>query len=92
MKSSFSICNFKIYAPNKVVYFERREKSIEITKEKAIENSIKVLEESLINELTREATIVDKIVNTEEVDNGSVKIRIVFVVEQNIVDNNTIEY
>lgn len=77
---------------NKVVYFEREEKNVKLTKEVAIENSIKSSEESLLNELTREATIVDKIVNTEDIGDESIKVRIVFVVEQNIVDNNTIEY
>lgn len=77
---------------NKVVYFERQEKNIELTKEVAIENSIKSLEGSLLNELTREATIVDKIVKTEDIGDGSIKVRIGFVIEQNIVDNNIIEY
>ena len=76
---------------NEVVYFEREEKNIELTKEVAIENSIKSLEKSLLNELTREATIVDRIITTDETDNGEMKVRIIFVVEQNIVDNNSVE-
>lgn len=77
---------------NKVVYFEREEKEIKLTKEEAIENSIKSLEESLLNELTREATIVDKIVKVDESSDGTIVVRVDFVVEQNIVDYNVIEY
>lgn len=77
---------------NKVVYFEREEKNIELTEEVAIENSIKNLEESLLNELTREATIVDKIVETEDIGEGKIKITVDFIVEQNIVNNEPIEY
>lgn len=77
---------------NKVLYFEREEKQVELTKEDAIENSIKSLEESLLNELTREATIVEKIVDTKESQDGNIEVRVVFVVEQNIVDDNPIEY
>ncbi|MGL5354214.1 MAG: sporulation protein YqfD, partial [Clostridium sp.] len=77
---------------NKVVYFEREEKNVELTKEDAINNAKKALEKSLLNELTREATIVDRIVNTEEISQGVIKVRIVFIVEQNIVDSKTVEY
>lgn len=77
---------------NKVVYFEREEKEIKLTKEEAIENSIKSLEESLLNELTREATIVDRIVKVDESNDGRIVVRVDFVVEQNIVDYNVIEY
>lgn len=77
---------------NKVVYFEREEKNVELTKEEAISNSKLSLEKSLLNELTREATIVDRIVNTDETSDGIIKVRIVFVVEQNIVDSKTVEY
>lgn len=77
---------------NKVVYFEREEKDIELTREVVVQNSIKSLEESLLNDLTREAVVVDKIVSTEDINDGSIKVRIVFVVEQNIVDDKPIEY
>lgn len=77
---------------NKVIYFEREEKDVVLTKELAIENSIKKLEESLLNDLTREAVVVDKIVNTKDIGNGNIEVRVIFVVEQNIVDNKPIEY
>ncbi|MGL5086391.1 MAG: sporulation protein YqfD, partial [Clostridium sp.] len=77
---------------NKVIYFEREEKNIEITKEEAISNSKVSLEKSLLNELTREATIIDKIVEVEEASDDLIKIRVVFVVEQNIVDSKIVEY
>lgn len=77
---------------NKVIYFEREEKNVVLTKELAIENSIKKLEESLLNDLTREAVVVDRIVNTEDSGDGNIKVRVIFVVEQNIVENKPVEY
>ena len=77
---------------NKVMYFEREEKNIELSKEVAIENSIKSLEKSLLNELTREAVVVDKIINEEDSENGNIKVRVIFVVEQNIVNDTPIAY
>lgn len=75
---------------NKVIYFEREETPVKLSKEEAVENSIRELGESLLNELTREAVIVDKIVNTEEDGQGNLMVKVIFVVEQNIVDNTPI--
>ncbi|MEG1287032.1 MAG: sporulation protein YqfD [Clostridium sp.] len=95
-----AIKNFKEYDKieesgkilNKVVYFEREEKEIKLTKEEAIENSIKSLEESLLNELTREAIIVDKIIKVDEGVDSNIIVKVDFVVEQNILDYNVVEY
>lgn len=77
---------------NKVLYYERVEKDIALSEEKAIENAVNDLEKSLLNELSRDAKIVDKLVDKEMKDQENMLINVVFVVEQNIVSENTVSY
>lgn len=77
---------------NKVLYYERVEKDIVLSEEKAIENAVNDLEKSLLNELSRDAKIVDKLVDKEMKDQENMLINVVFVVEQNIVSENTVSY
>ncbi|MGL5380826.1 sporulation protein YqfD [Clostridium sp.] len=77
---------------NKVVYFEREEVPVTLTEDEAVNNSVNELEESLLNQLTREARIVDKLVSTEKDSEGNLMVNVVFVVEQNIVNNVPIDY
>lgn len=77
---------------NKVIYFEKEEKEVKLSEEEAIENAVKELQESLYNNLTREAKIKDRIVTTSKDNKGSITVNVVFVVEQNIVNNNPIPY
>lgn len=77
---------------NKVNYYEKKEFPIELSKEEVINNSVNVLEESLYNSLTREAKIVDKIVTTKENSSEDVVVNVVFIVEQNIVNNEPVDY
>ena len=77
---------------NKVIYFEKEEKEVKLSEEEAIEKAVKELQESLYNNLTREAKIKDKIVTTNKDSKGKITVNVVFVVEQNIVNNNPIPY
>lgn len=76
----------------KINYYEKNKFPIELTKEEIINNSVKALEESLYNNLTREATIVDRIITTKEDSAEDILINVVFIVEQNIVNNEPIDY
>ncbi|MBQ6820294.1 MAG: sporulation protein YqfD [Clostridium sp.] len=77
---------------NKVHYYEKKEYPIELSQEEIIDNSVKSLEESLYNELTREAKIVDRIITTKEDEKEGLIINVVFIVEQNIVNSEPIDY
>lgn len=77
---------------NKVIYFEKEEKEVKLSEEEAIEKAVKELQESLYNNLTREAKIKDKIVTTNKDNQGKITVNVVFVVEQNIVNNNPVPY
>ena len=50
------------------------------------------LEKSLLNELSRDAKIVDKLVDKEMKDEENLLVNVVFVVEQNIVSEDTVNY
>jgi len=76
----------------KINYYEKSEFPIELSREEIINNSVKSLEESLYNNLTREAKIVDKIVTTKEDSKEDLLVNVVFIVEQNIVNNEPIDY
>lgn len=77
---------------NKVLYYERVEKDINLSEDDAIEKAVNDLEKSLLNELSRDAKIVDKIVDKEMKDEENMLINVVFIVEQNIVSENTVSY
>lgn len=77
---------------NKVLYYERVEKDINSPEDDAIENAVNDLEKSLLNELSRDAKVVDKLVNKEMKDKENMLINVVFVVEQNIVSEDTVSY
>lgn len=77
---------------NKVLYYERVEKDISLSEDDAIENAVNDLERSLLNELSRDAKIVDKLVDKEMKDEENMLINVVFVVEQNIVSEDTVSY
>lgn len=76
----------------KIKYYEKKEFPIELSKEEIVNNSVKSLEESLYNNLTREAKIVDRIVSTKDNTKGEMVVNVVFIVEQNIVNNEPIDY
>lgn len=75
----------------KNTYYEKIDKEVKLSKEEAVEKATIELENSLLNELTREAKIVDKVVNVDEDEDNNVIVSIAFVIEQNIVDNFPVE-
>lgn len=77
---------------NEVVYYERTEKEIELTEEEAEKNAIESLEESLKKDLTRDSMVVDKIVKKQLDNEGNLTIKVVFVVEKNIVNDIPVQY
>ena len=77
---------------NKVLYYERIEKDINLSEDDVIESAVSELEKSLLNELSRDAKIVDKLVDKEMKDEENLLVNVVFVVEQNIVSEDTVNY
>lgn len=77
---------------NKVLYYERVEKEVNLSEDDAINNAVTQLENSLLNELSRDAKVIDKIVDKQMKDKENLLVKVVFVVEQNIVSEETVSY
>lgn len=77
---------------NQVIYYERVEKSVKLSEEEAINTALKELEKSLINDLDRDAKITNKLVTKERDDKGNLRVKVVFVVEQNIASELPVSY
>lgn len=77
---------------NKVLYYERVEKEINLSEDEVVENAIYSLEKSLLNDLSRDAKIVDKLVDTQIQDEENLLVKVVFIVEQNIVSEEPVSY
>lgn len=75
-----------------VKYYEKSDKEIKVDKETSIEEAVKGLEDSLKKNLTKEAVVVDKIITTNEKDSNNLIVNVVFVVQQNIVSSEPVEY
>ena len=75
-----------------MLYYERIEEDINLSENDAIESAVNQLEKSLLNELSRDAKIVDKLVDKEMKDEENLLVNVVFVVEQNIVSEDTVNY
>jgi len=77
---------------NKIYYYEKEEMEVTLSEEEAINITEKELTKSLYNILTREAKILDKIISTKDGENGEIIVNILYVVEQNILNNEPIDY
>ena len=79
-----SLFGKKIYLKKAIKDFKEYDRIEKI----AIEN----LEESLKKDLTRDSKVVDKIVKKQLDNEGNLTIKVVFVVEKNIVNNIPVQY
>ncbi len=75
-----------------VIYYERVASTIEITESEGVKSVLDTLEKSLSKDLKRDSKIIDKIVTKERIDDEYLNIKVVFVVEQNIVSDEVVEY
>lgn len=87
-----AINNFKYYDKiedkegfiNTTTYFERIEKEVDLNKEEAIKNATEQLTESFSKTLSNDYKISDKEVYTEDIGEGKLRVKVTFVVEQDI--------
>ena len=75
-----------------MIYYERVESTIEMTESEGVNSVLDALEKSLSKDLKRDGKIIDKIVTKERVDDEYLNVKVVFVVEQNIVSDEVVEY
>ncbi|GAA0078765.1 sporulation protein YqfD [Clostridium sp. CTA-5] len=72
---------------NKIIYFERAGKNINLDRDATIKESLEKLQQSLEKNLTNDAKIIDNKVSVEDIENGKIRIKVVFTVEQDIAEN-----
>ncbi|MCQ2968829.1 MAG: sporulation protein YqfD [Clostridium sp.] len=77
---------------NEVIYYERIASTIEMTENEGVNLVLDTLEKSLSKGLKRDGKIVDKIVTKEKIDDEYLNVKVIFVVEQNIVSDEVVEY
>lgn len=69
---------------NKIVYYEKNSKDIIEDREKIINDSVEKLYNSTMESLDKQAKFVDKVVNVEELGEGKIRLKIVFIIQQDI--------
>lgn len=87
-----AINNFKYYDIidnnkgfiNQVTYFEREKNEIKINKEEAIVDARVELEKSLFKSLSNDAKISNRDIHIEDMGNGLIRVKVMFLVEQDI--------
>ena len=72
---------------NKNIYYEKKRGKIIESKESIIKEAISKLEHSVTKEISRDSIIIDKIITEEEIEDGKINLKVLFVVEQNIVSS-----
>ena len=87
-----AINNFKYYDKiedekgfiKTTTYFERAEKEVNLDKEEAIKTATEQLTESFVRTLSNDYKIANKDVYTEDIGEGKLRVKVTFVVEQDI--------
>lgn len=90
-----AINNFKYYDKinnnkgffNKVTYFERSEKEVNLNRDEAIKEGAENLEKSLIKSLSNDAKITNKNISIQDLGDGKIMVKVMFIVEQDIISN-----
>lgn len=72
---------------NKVIYFERKGKTVNVNKEDAVKESKEKLEESLKKTLSNNAKVIDNKIKVEDIGEGKILVQVTFTVEQDIANN-----
>jgi len=72
---------------NKVTYFEKKGKPVNLDKDITVKESTQKLEDSLKKTLSNDAKIIDKKVTADDIGNGKILVKVIFTVEQDIARN-----
>ena len=72
---------------NKIIYFEKTGKNINLDRENTIKEAKEKLETSLKKTLSNDANIIDSKITVEDVKEGTILVKVIFTVEQDIAQN-----
>ena len=69
---------------NRNLYYEKIDKDIVDDKETIINKAVELMKNSINKEISKQSKIVDNIITTEDLGEGKIRLKVLFVVEQNI--------
>lgn len=69
---------------NRNLYYEKIDKDIVDNKETIINKAVELMKNSINKEISKQSKIVDNIITTEDLGDGKIRLKVLFVVEQNI--------
>jgi similar to stage IV sporulation protein len=69
---------------NKVVYYEKSSKPISEDKNSIIEKASNTLYDAIMKDIDKQGKFVKKLVNTEDIGEGKIRLKVAVVIEQNI--------
>lgn len=72
---------------NRNKYYEKVNKDILEDKETIIYKAVELMSNSINKEISKQAKIVDKAITSEDIGDGKIKLKVLFIVEQNIALN-----
>lgn len=72
---------------NKITYYEKKGKSVNLDKDTVVKEATEKLQNSLTKTLSNDAKIIDKKITVEDIENGKILIKVIFTVEQDIAQN-----
>ncbi|SHI37603.1 similar to stage IV sporulation protein [Clostridium cavendishii DSM 21758] len=71
---------------NKIVYYEKKAKEVNVNKEEEIKKAVDKLYKSTMETLDKKAKYIKNVIDVEDIGEGKIRVKVVFVVEQDIVD------
>lgn len=73
---------------NKIIFYEKSVKDIEDSREKIINDTVNKLYDSTMSGVDKNAKFVKKIVSTDELGNGKIRLKATFVIQQDVAVKN----
>lgn len=72
---------------NKITYYEKKGKTINLDRDSTVKGSTEKLENSLKKTLSNDAKIIDKKITVDDIKDGKILVKVIFTVEQDIARN-----
>lgn len=72
---------------NKITYYEKKGKTVNLDRDSTVKGSTEKLENSLKKTLSNDAKIIDKKITVDNIKDGKILVKVIFTVEQDIAGN-----
>ena len=77
---------------NKITYFEKKGKNVNLDKDSTVKEATEKLQESLRKTLSNDAKIIDRKITVEDIKDGKILVKVIFTVEQDIAQEYIIRH